>query len=60
MEFVLVIFNTDWSVSLIISTHVFLIIYLKILYMGSFLLIVFIMAAYCETSQPIMHVALYK
>ena len=36
------------------------IIYFKILSVGSFLLIVFLIAAYCEASQPIMDVALYK
>ena len=55
MEFVLVLFNTNRSLSLIISTHVFSLFILKY-----YLLIVFLIAAYCEAPQPIMDVALYK
>ena len=57
MEFVRVLFNTD--LVNYIDTRIF-IIYFKILSVGSFLLIVFLNAAYCEAPQPIMDVALYK
>ena len=58
MEFVLVVFNTDRSLSLINYVDMYFHYLFKNIYMGSFLLIVFLIAAYCEAPQPIMDVAL--
>ena len=53
MEFVLVLFNTDRSLSLIISTQVFSLFILKYYLWVVFFLLYFLIAAYCEAHNQL-------
>ena len=58
MEFGLVLFNTDRSLSLIISTHVFPLFILKY-YLWIVFFLLYFNSSYCEAPHAIMDLALY-